>query len=144
MSISRESGFTLMEVLIAVTIIGISASLAIPTFQKTRQTAYWRSAQDILQTVYTGEQVRQARNGSYLDVSPGSGNWGEIFMDDPNAVAVPLPAQFSVVTANAGANFTARAFRGTTTGPCMCMTDGGGRVVQFAGCGCAGGDWTRP
>ena len=135
---------TLMELLMAVVIVAISAALAIPTFQKTRDTSYWRSAQDIIQTIYTGEQVYKARNGFYLDVGVGSGNWDQIFMDDPNATATPLPAQFTVVTSNTGANFSASAFRGTTAGPCMCMSDATGRAITFAGCGCGGGNWTRP
>ena len=135
-----------MEVLIALTIIALSASIAIPTFQKTQETSYWRSAQDILQTIYTGEQVYKAQSGTYLNVGVGTGNWATIYMDDPNG-ANPLPAQFTAVTGGAGTSFTARAFRGTTAGPCMCMTDVGGRAVFFtqAACGCASGiGWAKP
>lgn len=112
-----SSGFTLMELLTAVAIVGITAAFAVPQYQKTMERSYYRAAQDILQAIWTGERVyfsKQTPNAYLggLDAQPTS-NWGAIFMDNPNSGS-PLPVTFRVD--GGGASFTAIARR--NGGPC--------------------------
>jgi len=64
---TRESGFTLLELMIVVAIIGILAAVAIPQYQvyvaKTKQA----EADEILSAVYTNEILYQSENGTYAN-----------------------------------------------------------------------------
>lgn len=75
-------GFTLMEVLMTVVIIGILSSLAIPTYTRTVERSHWRQAQDVLLAIYTGERAYYFAEDAYID--PDLEGWAVIYMDDPN------------------------------------------------------------
>ena len=112
-----RSGFTLGEVLVVVIIIGILASIALPQFRKTVVRGYWNAAQDLLQTVYSGEQVYEAANDTYVDPAGCVPAWRCIYMDDPNVANIPVTYAVEGVSATA---FTAKA---TYTG------EGGGSMT---------------
>ena len=99
----RRSGFTLMEVLTAVTIVGILASAGLPTYVRTIRRERGRAARNVLLTILAGEQTNQTLNGAYVNVqgcrlapNPNNnplvillntgciGEWLPIFMDVPN------------------------------------------------------------
>lgn len=104
-----RSGFTLGEVLIVVIIIGILASVALPQFRKTVVRGYWNAAQDILQTTYSGEQVYEAANDTYVDPAACPAPdpaWRCIYMDNPNVANIPVTYTVEGVTKT---TFTARA-----------------------------------
>lgn len=107
-------GFTLTEVMMTAVIVGILASMAVPTYIKSMNRGYWQSAQDILLTIYAGERNFFFNNNAYLLLTPASPNseWRKIKMDNPNLGSVPI--QFSVDAARGGdAGFTATATRGS-------------------------------
>ena len=60
-----QQGFTLIELMIVVAIIGILAAIAIPQFAAYRQKAYNSSAQSDLKNLKTGMEAYNADNQEY-------------------------------------------------------------------------------
>ena len=134
-------GFTLMEIMIALGILGILAGVAVPQYIRTVERGYWRSAQDILRTIYTGEQVYYTVNQKYT-ATPGTlGEWrSKLYMDNPNTGGTATAVSYTIAAGGAGpgATFTATAKRlgGTTSsGKTITLTQNG---EPF------GGSWTMP
>ena len=70
---SWESGFTLAELLITITILGVIAALAGPYYFKTIEQARSREALAHLYTIHRAEKVYQVSNGQYWPIGPGGG-----------------------------------------------------------------------
>lgn len=60
-----EAGFTLVELMIVVAIIGILAAIAIPNFQKYQAKARQKEAQLALSAIYTAETANMGEHGSF-------------------------------------------------------------------------------
>lgn len=138
----RHRGYTLTEVLITITIIGIMASMALPSYDRSVEQSLLRSAQDVLMTIHTGEMVYSAiHTGAFVaptELDPTT--WSKIFMDDPNpadgtvaytvVLDVPAPGDFEATATRGGAGSCAgktrtihkdRVLGGTWTGnPSTC------------------------
>ena len=104
----RDRGFTLTETLIAVSIIAITATVAIPQYRRAVERGYWRTAQELLQTIYAGETVYESVNSTYVNPAGCAPAWRCIYMDDPTSPSIPVAYSVSGVSAT---TFTATATR---------------------------------
>ena len=117
----NRKGLTLTEVMMTVVVIAILASAAIPQYQRTLHRGYWRTAQDLLMTIYAGEQVYFVIEDAYFGPLAAGGTWATIYMDDPNGAGT-LPVAFTVTAAGSGPSSTFTATATGSTGTCAGRT----------------------
>jgi type IV pilus assembly protein PilA len=74
---SNEKGFTLIELMIVIAIIGILAAIAIPNFVSYRQRSYNSAAQSDLKNATTAQEAYYVDWGIYADTATklGDGGW---------------------------------------------------------------------
>ena len=94
---TRRNGFTLLELLVVVIIVGILASVAIPQFRRVTDRARETEAQNILNSVMTAEMAFFQENGTFtvnpaqlLITIPGMHDWSIPAFAAGNTTAVAL------------------------------------------------------
>ncbi len=95
-----RKGFTLIELMIVVVIIGILAALAIPRFMQATVKSKQSEVKGILKQIYTMERTYRQENGVYLACADNAGCAAI-------GVEVPIGALYTYSVALAGTGFTA-------------------------------------
>lgn len=145
----EESGFTLVELLVVMLILGILAAIAVPSFFSQRDKAKDADAKALTRTAQTAMETYANENeGQYTgatsaaliaiedtlnnaDGGDGSGNGDALAVGNIGADTYSV-----TVTASTGNTFTiARAANGNTSQTCTTAAD------DNTGGGCNGGTW---
>jgi type IV pilus assembly protein PilA len=113
--ITGQKGFTLIELMIVVAIIGILAAIAIPNFLQYQMKAKTSEAKQNLGGIKTSEVAFFAEQGFYVAIAPFPGGvptaTGRFWSATGAGPALPLPATGAALTAAAPAgNFTDVAY----------------------------------
>ncbi|HEY8092101.1 MAG TPA: prepilin-type N-terminal cleavage/methylation domain-containing protein [Polyangiaceae bacterium] len=69
----RSRGFTLIEMMITVAVVGVLSLLAVVAYRRWVKSSYITEAQGILSSVRQGEERFAGENGGYLDVTGAVG-----------------------------------------------------------------------
>ena len=69
MTVKNQKGFTLIELMIVIAIIGILAAIAIPQFSKYRQRSFNSSAQSDLRNAATAQEAYYVDQDTYCNAS---------------------------------------------------------------------------
>jgi len=123
----NRGGFTLIELMIVVVIIGILAALAIPKFMKVSGKAKTAEAKTILKEIFTLEKAHFNEHDYYVAFASGS-TCGQIGFDLPEGNS---RFNYQVTCTDSSADFEARATEsvdvdgdGATTGYLTMNQDG--------------------
>lgn len=132
---ATQSGFSLVELMIVVGIIGILAAMAIPRFQKFQAKARMAEGRNMLNHIFTLEESYHLETNTYLAFGAVGANLGGGNPTCSNAASEQLGLEFSPCTSVnpryryqttnvANSTFTATATSGNGDNNVVCPGDG--------------------
>lgn len=84
----KNSGFTLVELMIVIVVVGILAAVAIPKFTMASHKAKCSEFPTILTSCYIAQHAYLEENDRFSVCTPDDDNqWNEIGMDNPNRMS---------------------------------------------------------
>lgn len=132
LSANKEGGFSLVELMIVVGIIGVLATLAVPRFQQFQAKARMAEAKNMLNHVYTLQESHSLEMNTYVAftqygrTATGVNNCtqpaGAVtlgFSIEPCVVNGPVP-RYGYASTGAVGTFTARATTGANANNLVC------------------------
>jgi prepilin-type N-terminal cleavage/methylation domain-containing protein len=106
----RRRGFTLIEILIVIVILGVLAAIAIPKYSQAKAKAYFTVMRTDLRNVMTAQEAYQQLSGTYY--------------------AGPIPVPGTDLTASAGVTITLSDVTATGWAATATHAAAGGRVCE--------------
>jgi prepilin-type N-terminal cleavage/methylation domain-containing protein len=91
----RQRGFTLLEILIAVAIIGVLVGLAVVSFSKQTRKARGAEAQAMMAALRVAEEQYHLENGEYLATGTTEGSTHPATPTNTSQSFLPLPAAWT-------------------------------------------------
>lgn len=116
-----RGGFTLIELMIVLLVIGLLAAVTIPRFSRTKSRAFDAAAQTDLRNAVSAQEAYFADNQSYATDTQELGFDG----------ALTSGVSLSVSAAGSSYEMTARHAAGENT---YCVDSGSGAIVEGAAC----------
>ena len=105
---TANKGFTIIELMVALIIIGVLVSLAIPGFSRTKERAFDKEAQIGLNLIAAGEKMYRVKIGSYY---PSSGTVDKSDIEDNLQLDLSSSSWEYNITGLGGTNYNATAVR---------------------------------
>ena len=127
----NEKGFSLIELLIVVAIIGIIAAIAIPNLLKSRQAANEASGISAVRTIGTAQATYQSTKGLGKDFAGGLGALATEGSVDP-VLGGGSKSGYSFSTTGTASTSTTPSFFNTTGMPLSSGTFGTGNRVFYS------------
>jgi type IV pilus assembly protein PilA len=103
--VKKSNSFTLIELIVVITIIGILSTIALVSYGKTKENAYEKEAKTNLKLITSAEKIYRIESGSYVNCT----NVSEINSQLRLLLPVDNPHWNYKVSATTASTFTGKA-----------------------------------